>query len=159
MVFTFNNVEGGTTEVLSYLAGGADVYTTDADGNRIFTDAAKQIDAGYAEGTYDTYLKYVSFDDLKQYGATPTGTLNDDGAMTFSWGNESNWGNENNGLKTADYRPLTQLDGETIVTTPGWYDFTRKTTDGDGAEYITYKQTDPTTGEEITRIVGRTKIQ
>ena len=57
MVFTFNNVEGRTTEVLSYLAGGADVYTTDSEGNRVFSEAAKQIDAGYAEGDIRYLLK------------------------------------------------------------------------------------------------------
>ena len=93
------------------------------------------------------YLKYVSYDDLKEYGATPTGRLNDEGNMIFEWGDESNWGKSTNGFKTSDYRPLTQLDGESIVTTPGWYDFTRQTDDGDGAKYITVTQTDPETGE------------
>ena len=100
------------------------------------------------------YLKYVSYDDLKEYGATPTGTLNDDGKMIFDWGDESNWGDPTNGFKTSDYRPLTQLDGESVVTTPGWYDFTRQTDEGDGARYITVTQIDPETGEEVTRIVG-----
>ena len=31
-----------------------------SSGNEIFSDAAKKIDAGYADGTYDTDLKYVS---------------------------------------------------------------------------------------------------
>ena len=88
---------------------------------------------------------------LKEYGATPTGTLNDEQ-------NDIDWemkviGETHKWFKTSDYRPLTQLDGESVVTTPGWYDFTRQTDEGDGARYITVTQIDPETGEEVTRIV------
>ena len=44
-----------------------------------FSEAALETDAGYAEGSYDTYLKHVSYDDLLKYGATPcTGTIDAD---------------------------------------------------------------------------------
>ncbi|MBW0166182.1 MAG: cadherin-like domain-containing protein, partial [Vulcanococcus sp.] len=194
MVFVFPLREGQTktTQVLSYLAGGADIYTyqqavdannnpiygpdnnpvyaLDNNGNRIvtgFSDAALEQDAGHPEGKYDTYLKYVSYDDLIKYGATPTGQIDAQSAsMIFSWGNPGDWGNQSNTLKTADRKPLTLLSAPAgvdltvpenfskfAITKPGWYDFTRpEGSNGDGAKYITITQ--GVGDAAITRIVG-----
>ena len=193
MVFTFPLSPGQTqtTQILSYLAGGKDIYayeqavddngdprfesddTTpiyalDDNGNKIvsgFSEAALETDAGYAEGSYDTYLKYVSYDDLLKYGATPTGTIDaDTEEMIFSWGDSSSWGDETNSLNTADSNPLTllskpaDLDSSSdnyidyVITKPGWYDFTQVGGSGDGAKYVTVTQ--EIDGEAVTRIVG-----
>ena len=193
MVFTFPLSPGQTqtTQILSYLAGGKDIYTyeqavddngdprfesdgttpiyaLDDNGNKIvsgFSEAALETDAGYAEGSYDTYLKYVSYDDLLKYGATPTGSIDaDTEEMIFSWGDSSSWGDETNSLNTADKNPLTLLSKpagldsssddyiDYVITKPGWYDFTQVGGSGDGAKYVTVTQ--EIDGEAVTRIVG-----
>jgi hypothetical protein len=74
----------------------------------------------------DRYFKFISEATLLSYGAVDTGQLNDDGEKVFAWTGT---------LLTADGQPLTLLDGSTI-TSPGYYDFTRRESTGDGVEFI-----------------------
>ena len=125
--FRFDQDTKRGQKIVSYLAGGADIYDENGD----FTNAADGevagASAGLEEGTYDKYLKYVSRYDLEAYGASDTGEVDEDGVPIFSWENET--------IKTADGEPLTQLTGE-IITKEGWYDYTQVTEGGDGARYI-----------------------
>ena len=116
------------TEVISFLAGEANVY--DEDGN--LTPEAAEAEAGYDSSKYNKYLKYVSQADLKAYGAIATTETNNTGEVIFEW---------TGSINTDDGNPLTLLDGETVITTAGWYDFTQQQDDegnyvGDGARYI-----------------------
>jgi len=74
----------------------------------------------------DRYFKFISEATLLSYGAVDTGQRNDDGEKIFAWTGT---------LQTADGKPLTLLDGTTI-TSPGYYDFTRRNGTGDGVEFI-----------------------
>ena len=74
----------------------------------------------------DRYFKFVSEATLLSYGAIDTGQINQDGEKIFAW---------TGAIQTANGQPLTLLDG-TIITSPGYYDFTRRDGSGNGVEFI-----------------------
>ena len=113
---------------------------------------------GYDPNEPDTALKYVSEADLMAYGATAvSGEI---GSQLFTWPDSSS-----DSIKTDNNLALTDLDGN-IITKAGWYDFTRRSEDGDGGRFIygTYTNengwtisttNDPSTEEgEVQRIIG-----
>ena len=111
-----------TTYVINYTAG---VLATDSNGKYTFsTSSASPSLVGFGLEDVDTALKYVSEADLENYGATAvSGAI---GERTFDWGTTP---------ETSDGEPLKDLDGN-IITRAGWYDFTRRTDDGDGGQFI-----------------------
>jgi VCBS repeat-containing protein len=90
----------------------------------------------------DRYFKFISEATLISYGAIDSGTRNADGERVFTWLATA---------ATADGKPLTLLDG-TIITSPGYYDFTRRNGNGDGVEFI--YQTVREKGRDVDYIVG-----
>jgi len=74
----------------------------------------------------DRYFKFIAEATLLAYGAVDTGQRNADGDKVFAWTGT---------LQTADGQPLTLLDG-TPITSPGYYDFTRRGGAGNGVEFI-----------------------
>jgi len=90
----------------------------------------------------DRYFKYVSEYVLTSYGAIDSGERNDDGEKIFAW---------NGAIATADGQPLRQLDG-TVITTAGYYDFTRRDGQGDGVEFV--YETVSEKGKQVDYIVG-----
>jgi hypothetical protein len=90
----------------------------------------------------DRYFKYISEYTLESYGAVDTGEVTDAGEKIYAWTGT---------IKTADGKPLTLLDGTTI-TSPGYYDFTRRNDAGDGVEYL--YQTVIEKGIPVDYIVG-----
>ena len=83
----------------------------------------------------DRYFKYISDQTLKDYGAIEVTDINGDVVKDDMGNTQFTWGND---IKTKDGRPLTTLAGE-IITKSGYYDFTRSTGSGDGAEFIFYE--------------------
>ena len=90
----------------------------------------------------DRYFKYISEFVLTSYGAHDTGQRNDDGDKIFAW---------DGAIATADGQPLRQLDG-TVITTAGYYDFTRRDGAGDGVEFV--YETVSEKGKDVDYIVG-----
>ena len=124
--------------VLNYTTG----TLTENNGEFTYT-APTNIDSdlvGFSTDEYTTYVKFVSQSDLEGYGAIDTGEVDEEGQKIYTWGDNIN---------TFDGNPLTLLDGETVITKAGWYDFTRVEDNGDGAKFITNTFDDGT-----TRIVG-----
>ena len=150
MVFKFK-LDGAAkiSKTLSYLSGNQEIYQKDANGNLVLdannnkqlTTTAKGVKAGHASDQYDKYLKYVSYYDLEQYGASATNNKDDKGNVLFGWDLEAtendpdNPGQTRNKVRTADGAALTTLTGE-VIDRAGWYDFTQQTDGGDGARYL-----------------------
>ena len=140
-----------TTYVINYTAGN---LVSNADGAYTFNgnQAAPKL-VGYAQEDLDTALKFVSEADLMNYGATAVS--GEVGNQVFEW---------NGTPGTRNQQPLTDLDGN-VITQAGWYDFTRRSEDGDGGLFIygTYADgnwsismdpTEPIPEGAIRRIIG-----
>ena len=139
-----------TTYVINYTTGDLefDGGTYTFDGKQAFAGLV-----GYSLQELDTALKFVSEADLINYGATAVS--GDVGNQIFEWTGRTNVYGEG---------ALKDLDGNEI-TKAGWYDFTRRTDDGDGGKFIyaTYEngswstsldRDEPLAEDAIRRIVG-----
>jgi hypothetical protein len=115
---------------------------TGPDANRTTFSRGDWIASSSEGREKDRYFKFISEATLVSYGAVDTGQVNEDGDKLFAWSGT---------LQTADGQPLTLLDGTTI-TTPGYYDFTRRNGAGDGVEFI--YQTVTEKGKDVDYIVG-----
>ena len=152
-----NNPRDGIqqTYVINYTAGDL----SRSNGSYSFTaDGLTPSLLGYDPNELDTALKYVSEADLMAYGATAvSGEI---GSQIFTWPDPLS-----DSIKTDNNLALTDLDGN-IITKAGWYDFTRRSIDGDGGRFIygTYTNengwtistdNDPSTEEgQLQRIIG-----
>jgi len=94
----------------------------------------------------DRYFKFISEATLRSYGAIPTDTFNAKGDRIFTWPSDANQ------ILTANRKPLTQLDGTTVINVPGYYDFTRRNGQGNGVEFLYATTTDK--GKPMDYIVG-----
>ncbi|MFM2205424.1 MAG: SwmB-cell surface protein required for swimming motility, partial [Cyanobacteriota bacterium] len=115
---------------------------TGPDANRTSFSRGDWIASSSEGRAKDRYFKFISEATLVSYGAVDTGQVNEDGDKLFTWTGT---------LQTADGQPLTLLDG-TPITSPGYYDFTRRDGTGDGVEFI--YQTVTEKGKEVDYIVG-----
>jgi hypothetical protein len=103
------------------------IVTPIGPGEMFTTYSRDQWIASNPEGRdQDRYFKYISEYTLETYGAIDTGELTDGGDKIYAWTGD---------IKTFDGEPLTLLDG-TIITSAGYYDFTRRNGIGDGVEFL-----------------------
>ena len=103
------------------------IVTPIGPGEMFTTYSRDQWIASNPEGRdQDRYFKYISEYTLETYGAIDTGELTDGGDKIYAWTGD---------IKTFDREPLTLLDG-TIITSAGYYDFTRRNGIGDGVEFL-----------------------